>query len=253
MALGRRFSRCRKGESRADTRVYALRAVLTHPLQVSARHAVFDGPLPVVYGIYMNTYHVYTIINSVTQDAYVGCTSRITHRSWQHTDLLMNGKHPSQALQKAWNEHGPSSFQFTVLLVLEGVTPGKARRVEMTWIERIGTYNEVGAHDGKPVWSAAQRKNMSEHTKRRWSDPELRKPLLAGLAQGNGFYKGMPSVRSPEKHAEHSQHMKELWADPKRRKRLEARRAARWKDPEARERQAEKMRAYHAARRAAED
>jgi hypothetical protein len=43
--------------------------------------------------------------------------------------------------------------------------------------------------------------------------------------------------------------MKELWADPKKRKKLEARREARWKDPEARERQAEKMRAYHARRR----
>lgn len=201
----------------------------------------------------MKTYHVYAIINSLTQDAYVGCTSLTTHRSWQHMDHLMNGTHPSLALQKAWNERGPSSFQFTVLLVLEGVTPSKARRIELEWIERIGTYNEIGATEGKRVWSAALRKNMSEHTKRRWADPELRKPLAAGLAQGNGYYKGMPSVTSPEQHAEHSQRMKEIWADPKRNKRLEARRAARWKDPEARERQAEKMRAYHAARRAAQD
>lgn len=201
----------------------------------------------------MKTYHVYAIINSLTQDAYVGCTSLITHRSWQHMDHLMNGKHPSQALQKAWTEHGSAAFQFSVLLVLEGVTTGKARRIELDWIEKIGTYNEIGAERGERTWSNALRKNMSEHTKRRWADPELRKPLAAGLAQGNGFYKGMPPIRSPEKDAEHSRRMKDLWADPRRRAKLEERRLARWKDPEAREKQAEKMRTYHAARRASQD
>jgi len=142
----------------------------------------------------------------------------------------------------------------------------------LEWIARIGSYNEVKAdlpnqrfvlptelrlmlteqnrHRGR---SEAVRKNMSEHTKRRWADPELRKPMAAALALGNGFYKGMPSLKSPDQHAEHSQHMKNLWADPKKRKKLKARQLARWKDPEARTRQAEKMRAYHAARRAAEE
>jgi len=198
----------------------------------------------------MKTYHIYAIVNSVTQDAYVGCTFRITHRSWQHTDSLINGKHPSQALQKAWSEHEPSTFQFTVLLVLEDATQEDANRIEKIWIERIGTYNEIGALDGKQVWSAAQRENMSEHTRRRWDDPELREPLLAGLRRGNGYHKGMLSTKSAEKHAEHSQHMKEVWSDPELRHRLVKRLESRWKDPEAKARQAEAMRAYHAKRRA---
>ena len=201
----------------------------------------------------MKTYHVYAIVNSVTQDAYVGCTSLITHRSWQHTDHLMKGDHPSRALQEAWDRHGPSSFQFTVLLVLEGVTPGKARRIELMWIERIGTYNEIGADDGKRSWSVAMRKNMSEHTKRRWADPELRKPLLKGLAQGNGYYKGMPSIRTPGQINAAASRLKKTWADPERNSKLKTRLAARWKDPEAKARQAAKMRAYHAARRASQD
>ena len=201
----------------------------------------------------MNTYHVYAIINSITQDAYVGCTKRITHRSWQHTDALMNGRHPSKALQKAWNELDPTSFQFTTLLVLENVTSTKARQTELIWIERMGTYNEIGANDGKAIWSEAQRENMSQHTKRRWADPEMRGPLLAGLKQGNGFYKGMPSIRGPEEIASSARRMKEVWADPTRNARLKARQAARWKDPEAKARHAEKMRAYHAKRRAAKE
>lgn len=226
---------------------------VTDPLPGQARRAVFADPLPVGYQLDMNTFHIYAIINSITQDAYVGCTLRIAHRSWQHTDLLINGKHPSKALQEAWDRHGPSSFQFTVLLVLEDITSSKARRIELTWIERIGTYNEINAESGRRTWSDAMRKNMSEHTKRRWADPELRKPMAEALAKGNGFYKGMPSVNQPEQSSAHSQHMKNLWADPKKRKKLKARQLARWKDPEARTRQAEKMRAYHAARRAAEE
>jgi hypothetical protein len=226
---------------------------ITDPLPVRARCAVLTYPLQVSYEHDMKTFHVYAIINSVTQDAYVGCTSHITHRSWQHMDQLRNRTHPSPALQTAWDEHGPASFQFTVLLVLEGVKPSKARQVELVWIEKFGTYNEVGANGGKAVWSDALRQNMSEHTKRRWADPELRKPLLKGLEQGNGFVKGMKPNRSRKGDAQHAAHMREVWADPERRIKLEARRAARWNDPEARARQAEKMRAYHAARRAGLD
>ena len=198
----------------------------------------------------MTTYHVYAVINLATQDAYVGCTSHIVSRAWRHTDALAKGEHQSKALQKAWDQYGAPSFQFTVLQVLEDIPLRRARQIERAWIEKIGTYNEIRASDGLPVWSDTMRKNMSEHTKRRWADPELRKPMAEALARGNGFYKGMPSIKPPEQNAAHREHMKEIWADPKKRKKLEARRAVRWKDPEARKRQAEKMRAYHAARRA---
>jgi group I intron endonuclease len=199
----------------------------------------------------MTTYHVYAFINTATQDAYVGCTSHIVSRARRHANALIKNEHQSKALQKAWDRYGSSCFQLVVLQVLEDISLHRARLIERTWIEKIGTYNEIRAVDGMPIWSETMRKNMSKHTKRRWADPELRKPLLAGLEQGNGFYKGMPPVKSPEQLIAHSEHMKELWADPKRRSKLEARRRARWKDPEAKARQAEKMRAYHAARRAA--
>jgi hypothetical protein len=75
--------------------------------------------------------------------------------------------------------------------------------------------------------------------------------MAEALAKGNGFYKGMPSVQSPEQIAEHGNRLKEIWADPKRNAKLKARQESRWKDPEAKSRHAEKMRAYHARRRAA--
>ena len=220
----------------------------------------------------MNTYYVYAVIHRRTEKAYVGCTTRIESRWPEHKRQLTLGQHRNPGLQAAWNQDGETAFALIILAVLVDATAVLAKRSELEWIARIGSYNEVKAdllnqrfvlptnlrlmlteqnrHRSK---TAEQRENMREHTKRRWADPELRKPLLKGLAQGNAFYKGMPAVKSPEQIAAHAEHMKALWADPERRIKLEARRAARWKDPEAKARQAAKMRAYHAARRASQD
>jgi len=220
----------------------------------------------------MKTYYVYAVIHRRTGDAYVGCTTRIESRWSEHRRQLTLGQHRNPGLQAGWDRDGKSAFTLIILGVLVDATEALAKRSELEWIKRIGSYNEVKAdalnqqfvlppelrlmlaeQNRRRGKTAEQRENMRQHTKRRWADPELRKPMAEALARGNGFYKGMPSLKSPEQHAEHSQHMKELWADPKRRKKLEERRAARWKDPEARARQAAKMRAYHAARRAAEE
>ena len=217
----------------------------------------------------MNTYYVYAVIHRQSEGAYVGCTQRIEARWVEHKRQLTLGLHRNHNLQAAWNQDGESAFAFIILAVLVDATPILAKRSELEWIARIGSYNEVKAdllnqrfvlptelrlmlaeqnrHRGK---TAEQRENMRQHTKRRWADPELRKPMAEALAKGNGFYKGMPSIRSPEQIAVSVERMKETWADPKRNTKLKARQEARWKDPEARKRQAEKMRAYHAARRA---
>lgn len=220
----------------------------------------------------MKTYYVYAIAHRRSDGAYVGCTTRIESRWPEHKRQLILGRHRNPSLQAAWNRYGEAAFTLVILAVLVDATPGQAKRSELEWIKKIGSYNEVQADTvaerfvlppelhlmlaeqnrlrGK---TPEQRENMRQHAKRRWADPELRKPLLEGLKHGNGYYKGMPSPKSSEQNADHSQHMKEIWADPERRAKLEARRALRWNDPEARERQAEKMRAYHAARRAARE
>jgi hypothetical protein len=220
----------------------------------------------------MKTYYVYAVIHRRSGNAYVGCTTRIESRWPEHRHQLELGQHRNPGLQAAWNRYGKTAFAPIILAVLVDAAPAVAKRSELEWIAKIGSYNEVKAdllnerfvlppelrlmlseqnrHRGK---TDEQRENMRQHTKNRWKDPEQRAAMLKGLEQGNGFYKGMPSTKSPEQSAEHAQRMKELWADPERRKKLEARRASRWKDPEAKERQAAKMRAYHAARRASQE
>ena len=219
----------------------------------------------------MNTYYVYAVIHRRNEDAYVGCTSRIESRWTEHKRRLTLSQHSSPRLQAAWDQDGEPAFAFVILTILVDATRAAAKRDELAWIARIGSYNEVKADQLNQRFvlptdlrmqlakqnrsrgqSAEQRENMRQHTKRRWADPEQRKALLRGLQHGNGFYKGMPSVRSPEQIAISAERMKETWADPERNAKLKARQEARWKDPDAKQRQAEKMRAYHAARRASE-
>ena len=220
----------------------------------------------------MNTYYVYAIIHRQREEAYVGCSARIEVRWTEHKRQLTLSQHSSPRLQAAWDKDGETAFMFTVLAVLTDVPHASAKRAELEWINEIGSYNEVKADPVNQKFvlpeplraqlakqnrargkTPEQRQNMRQHSLRRWADPELRKPMLAGILSGNGFYKGMPSVRSPEQIAAGAEKMKEVWADPKRNAKLKARQESRWKDPEAKARQAEKMRAYHARRRAALD
>jgi hypothetical protein len=202
----------------------------------------------------MKTHQVYAIINSLTFDAYVGCTTQsLGSRISTHIKKLATGVHPSSRLQEAWSQYGEGTFQFAVLLDLGPVTQETARTIELVWIGKLGTYNEIGA-DG---WSSSMRDNRGAHSAEFWADPKHRaehsermKSIWADPEQRKVYDDRRTRWVDPDQAAKHSEHMKALWADPSRREKLEARRAARWADPEAKARHSEKMRAYHAARRA---
>jgi hypothetical protein len=218
----------------------------------------------------MNTYWIYAIVNRKTGDAYVGTTRAVARRWQEHQWKLARGLHSSVKLQDAWYQDGPEAFEFVIIWTILDATPETARRSELYWVAKSGTYNELKADlvNGRLVMTEftlseinARRREtaknpqfralMAEYTKQRWEDPEKRKPLLRGLQNSsNAGFKRIRPVKSPEEDARHAARMKELWADPDRNAFLKARLAARWKDPEAKARQAEKMRAFHAARRA---
>jgi hypothetical protein len=202
----------------------------------------------------MKTCYIYAIINSLTMDAYVGCTTRrLGARLAAHRTQLNRGEHPSTRLQQAWDKSRPQDFQAVVLLELENVTKEAAIRIEAIWIGKLGTYNEIGATG----WSSAMRDTRGAHSKKYWADQKHRnsqgqkvKEVWADPERRKGYANRRTRWADPSETTKHSEHMKALWSDPERRQKLEARRAARWADPEAKARQSEKMRAYHAARRA---
>lgn len=218
----------------------------------------------------MDTYQVYAIVNIQSKDAYVGITKRSVRRWKEHKWELRHGRHTSARLQSAWAALVPDAFEFVVIWTLMDVSFLAARQAELLWIDKIGTYNDLQADiaNGKLLMREEARQavaernasrarlpeyrlSMGEHTKRRWADIEHRAALMNAPTRGKHHVKGMQSVKTPEQSVEHGAKMKALWADPEKRAKLEARRAARWTNPEAKARQAEKMRAHHAARRAA--
>jgi hypothetical protein len=85
---------------------------------------------------------VYEIRNTVTGDCYIGSSVDIFARWAWHTDHLEQGAHPTQRLQRAWQEFGRTAFSFSVI---QETTEGSRLAVEMALIqERRPLYN------GKP-------------------------------------------------------------------------------------------------------
>ena len=202
----------------------------------------------------MSYFHVYAIVNSHTLDAYVGYSSQSPgQRLSVHVKELNNGEHHCPKLQAAWKWYGPECFHFTILAELGEIARETAKMIEGIFMLALGTYNEMMDNQ----WSDAMRQTRGKHSERMWSEPGRRQnhaKKLKTIWNDPELRKAYENRKTrwvdPDEKAKHSEHMKALWADPERRQRLEARRAARWADPEAKARQGEKMRAYHAARRA---
>lgn len=115
---------------------------------------------------------------------------------------------------------------------------------------------ERGAAMAEFLRSDIGRKRAGENTKKRWADPKQRKELYKGLKRlkdnpdfGKNQSEMLKRIRgTPEARLQTSISTKALWANPN--SGLRNRKQTRWADPKAKERQAAKMRAYHAARRA---
>ena len=53
---------------------------------------------------------IYKIVNTVTQQCYVGQSVRVKKRLHEHFRLLRLDKHPNQHLQRAYNKYGAKAF-----------------------------------------------------------------------------------------------------------------------------------------------
>lgn len=101
------------------------------------------------------------------------------------------------------------------------------------------------------------RANMAKHTKRRWQDPEERKRLRAGLDRKDPEIEAKRAANigkahsTPEMKAFHKANAAKMLENPELVAKMLDGSKSYWADPANRAKRAEKMRAYHAARRAA--
>lgn len=59
---------------------------------------------------------IYTIINNITNQVYVGAASNYKSRLWDHITSLRKNSHDNDYLQKSWNKYGEENFKFQLLV-----------------------------------------------------------------------------------------------------------------------------------------
>jgi group I intron endonuclease len=61
-----------------------------------------------------NNCGVYKITNTVTGDFYIGSSVDICRRFKQHRNRLIKDSHENAHLQRSWNKHGETCFEFSI-------------------------------------------------------------------------------------------------------------------------------------------
>lgn len=79
---------------------------------------------------------IYQIRNSVTGACYIGSSASMNNRLKNHMTELALGRHINPKLQHAWNTHGPASFEFKIVEVLDDKYSLPER--ELFWIKKMG-------------------------------------------------------------------------------------------------------------------
>lgn len=123
---------------------------------------------------------VYRITNKVDQRSYIGSSSDVGKRLRRHFSSLRAGIHHNQSLMRAWNKHGPSAFE---LSLMERVSTSKLQEREKVHIERLGThvhgYNQTADGSGASPLPASVRTTLGLDAPRRQSSARSVDPKLS--------------------------------------------------------------------------
>lgn len=142
---------------------------------------------------------VYGILNRVTGKWYVGSSIELSKRMGRHLWELRTGRHHSQKLQRSFDKHGESAFEFKILLACD---------------ERDVHLFEQRAINGLKAFTDGY--NVA-------SEPK------GGFMRGRKWPEGTKAARLEEmkgrRHSEEvckqiSRDKKEQWADPEQRKKM---------------------------------
>jgi len=89
---------------------------------------------------------VYKIHNTITDKFYIGSTSSLRKRHYQHSKALEEGKHSNKHLQNSYTKYGKSAFKFEVLeVVLEDIENNlrisEQKLLDLYWDDCVNCYN----------------------------------------------------------------------------------------------------------------
>jgi hypothetical protein len=82
---------------------------------------------------------VYAILNVVTNQVYVGCSSSIEQRWERHMHMLEDRQHPNYLLQVAFN----TAQDVFTCIILEVTFPENKYKREQVWFDRMIRHHEL--------------------------------------------------------------------------------------------------------------
>lgn len=82
---------------------------------------------------------IYCIKNKNNEKMYIGYSSNIYRRFYEHKNNLKNNKHENSYLQKSYNKYGEISFEF---FIIESCEENEMKEREIFYIEKYSTFNK---------------------------------------------------------------------------------------------------------------
>lgn len=104
---------------------------------------------------------IYCIENLIDNKLYVGSTSNLLSRWWQHKHYLNKNKYGNIYLQRAWNKYGEKNFEF--ILIEKINDKNKLIEREQYWIDELEVVSK--GYNISPVAGSQLGIKRSEETK----------------------------------------------------------------------------------------
>ena len=136
---------------------------------------------------------IYCIENNENGKKYIGQSTNITYRFYQHRSDLKCNRHRNQHLQCAWNEHGGEKFNF---YILEECARDELDERERFYISLFNTMNQNCGYNFES--GGCSNKEQSTETRKKISDNHID---VSG--ENNPFFGKKHSLESIEMYKAH--------------------------------------------------
>lgn len=128
---------------------------------------------------------IYKITNDINGKIYIGSSTMLKRRKWDHFNKLSAGKHGNSHLQNAYDKYGKEHFHFDILEYIDDVE--KLIERENYWIREFRSNNsEFGYNIREDAQSNLGFKH-SEETKAKISKNSASKPGELSFSYGRTF------------------------------------------------------------------
>jgi hypothetical protein len=142
---------------------------------------------------------IYTIVNTITKETYIGSSTNLGNRKTKHFSLLKHNKSLNTKLQEAVTKYGIINFEFDILeYCKEDSTRNFLREREQIYIEKYkpvyNIYTDL-KHSTVPLES---RLKMSNTRKALYSEGKLKTNCAKTIIQTdleNYYIESYPSIR----------------------------------------------------------